>query len=105
MENPGWGGGGENGRRQIFPLFWEEEEEEGQKKGRRVCGVKHVFDGSDTEEELLWTRRSLKKVGGEMGRDMSPLLSLFSSFPLPFPRTWDPDYKRRSIKRREIFPL
>ncbi len=57
MENPGWGGG-ENGRRQIFPLFWEEEEEEGQKKGRRVCGVKHVFDGSDTEEELLWTRRS-----------------------------------------------
>ncbi len=46
-----------------------------------------------------------KKVGGEMGRDMSPLLSLFSSFPLPFPRTWDPDYKRRSIKRREIFFL
>ncbi len=69
MENPGWGGGGENGRRQISPLFWEEEEEEeeGQKKGRRVCGVKHVFDGSDTEEELLWTRRSLKKLGEKWG--------------------------------------
>ena len=71
--------GGENGRRQISSLFGEERRSSGSKKrkeGGWVCGVKHVFDGSDTEggkgsPPFFWThswRRGVKsrKKPGEI---------------------------------------